>query len=120
LRPRPQKKTIIEVCQIVDTVFIKDQRVGQRADLQESVPVHRVAGQVRHFQAKHDAGPVQADLSRPLLESSAIGDGGARRPEIGTDDYDPVERPSLRNGLLPNRKVPLRGSWLSPFGADRE
>ena len=105
---QPQKKTIIEVRRIVDTIFIKDQRVGQRADLQASVPVHRVPGQSRYFQAEHDAGPHQADLGYQPLESFAIGGGGARLPQIRIDDDDPVQRPSQRDGLLSKRILPLR------------
>ncbi len=93
---------------IVDAVFIKDQAVGQRGDLQESVPVHRVPGQERHFQAEHDAGPRQADLGYQSSESFAIGGRGARLPQIRIADNDPVQWPPQSDGLLPKRILPLR------------
>ena len=93
---------------IVDAIFVQDQRVGQRADLQEPVPVHRVPGQTRHLQAEHDAGPRQADLGHQPLESFAIGGRGARLPQIRIDDDDPIQRPSQRDSLLPKRILPLR------------
>ena len=67
-----QQETIVEVCRIVDAVFIQDQRVSQRTDLQQAMPVHRVAGQARDFQAQHDSGPAQTDLAHQPLESFAI------------------------------------------------
>ena len=79
---------------IVDAVFIENQRVGQRADLQQAMPVHRVSRQARDFQAEHDAGAAQADFGHQPLESFAIGGRGARLAQISIDDDDAVQRAS--------------------------
>ena len=57
-----QQQAIIEMRGIVHPVFIQDERVGQRADLQEPMPVRRVAREARDLQA-HD------DPARPMPTS---------------------------------------------------
>jgi hypothetical protein len=47
----PEQEPVIEVAGIVDAILIHDQRIAQRADLQESVPVAVVAGESRDLQS---------------------------------------------------------------------
>ncbi len=103
-----QEQAIIEMRRIVDAVFIKNQGVGQRADLQQAMPVHRVSSQSRDFQAEHDSGSPQTDLGHQPLESFAIGGRGARLPQIRIDHDDSVQRPTQRDSVLPERVLPLR------------
>jgi hypothetical protein len=42
---QPEQQAIIEMRGIVEAVLIQDQRLRQRADLEEPMPVHRVARQ---------------------------------------------------------------------------
>ena len=60
----------------------------ERADLQQPVPVGRVARQARDLQPQHDPGAAHADLGDQLLEALAVHRRGARLAEIGVDDDD--------------------------------
>ena len=53
---QPEQQAVVEVRRIVDAVFVEDQGVGQRADLEQAVPVGRVARQARDLQPQHDPG----------------------------------------------------------------
>ena len=52
---QPEQKAIVEMRGIVDAVFVEDEGIGQRADLQQPVPVCIVPRQARDFQAQHDS-----------------------------------------------------------------
>jgi hypothetical protein len=48
LRHRPlqaEKQAVVEVHRVIKTVFVQDQRPSERADLQQPVPIARVARQ---------------------------------------------------------------------------
>jgi hypothetical protein len=46
LPPRTRAlQAIIEMCRVINAIFIEDQRVGERADLQQAMPVHRISSQ---------------------------------------------------------------------------
>jgi hypothetical protein len=49
-----QQQTIVEVRRIVESILIEDERVGERAQFQQTMPICGVARQARHFQAEHD------------------------------------------------------------------
>jgi hypothetical protein len=56
----PESEAIVEAGRIVDAVFVRNERRGQRAQLDEAVPVGRVARKTRDLQAHDDAGACQA------------------------------------------------------------
>jgi hypothetical protein len=95
-----QQETIIEVCWIIHAVFIKNERVGQSADLQQPVPVGGVSRQAGNFQAQHDASFAQADFGNQLLKPFPIHSRGAGLPEIGVDDDDVLHGPAQGDGML--------------------
>ena len=66
-----EQEAIVEAGWIVDAVFIEDEGRGQRAQLDEAVPVGRVAGKTRDFQAHDDAGLAERHLADELLEAVA-------------------------------------------------
>src|SRR5215469_594057 len=103
-----QQQAIVEMRRIVDAVFIEDQGVSQRADLQQAMPVHRVPSQTRDLQAEHDSSPPQTDLGHQPLESFAIGSRGALLSQICIDHDDSVQRPTYRDSVFPQRVLPLR------------
>ena len=49
-----QQQAIVEVRRIVQPVLIEDERVGQRAQLKQPMPVGGVARQPRYFKTEHD------------------------------------------------------------------
>ena len=83
---------------VVDAVLVEDQGIAQRTDLEQAVPVGRVARQARDFEPEHDSGASHPDLGDQLLESFAVRGRGARLAEIGIDDDDPLV------GLSPARR----------------
>ena len=98
---QPQEKPVVEVLRAVDPVFIDNQRVGQRADLQQPVPVCGVARQARDLEPEHDAGMSHAHLAHELLETFPV---DARCPglaKVAVDHPDPLHRPAQRHRPLP-------------------
>ena len=59
---QPEQQPVVELARVIQAVLVADQGAGQRADLQQPVPVGVVAGQPGHFQAEHDPGPAHADV----------------------------------------------------------
>ena len=92
---------------VVDPILIEDQRVRQRADLEQPVPVGRVPGQARDLEAEHDAGVAQAHFGDQPLKSLPIGRRRARLPEVRVDDDDVLQRPAQGDGMLAQGVLPL-------------
>lgn len=46
-----EQQTVIEVARIVEAILVKDERLSQRTDLEEAMPVSGVTGQARDFEA---------------------------------------------------------------------
>ena len=88
-----EQQPVVEVAGIVDAVLVEDQRVAQRGDLQQAVPVGRVARQPRHLEPEHDSGAAHADLRDQALEPVAV-PVGARLAEIGVDHHHALGRPA--------------------------
>ena len=95
----PEQKAVVEVRRVVDAILIEDERVGERADLEQAVPVGGVARKARDLETHHDARPAHAHLRHESLEAFAIG-GRPRLPLVAVDDDDPFEWPSERDGAL--------------------
>jgi hypothetical protein len=47
---QPEQEAIIELSRIIDAILIQDQRIGQGAQLDEPMPVGRVARQPGNLQ----------------------------------------------------------------------
>jgi len=69
----PQQHPIVEVLRVIQAVFVADQRAGQRADLQQPMPVSVVPGQAGAFQAQHDPGLAEGDIGDQPLEAFPVG-----------------------------------------------
>ena len=102
-----QQQAVVEVRRIVDAVLVEDQGIGQRAELQQAMPVGGVARQARHLQAHDDPGMSQAHLGDQALEALAIGRTGARLPEVGIDDDHLLLPPPERDGASLQRILAL-------------
>ena len=71
LRHRPlqsQHQAVVEISGVIHPVGVGDQRVGDRAQVQQLIPVGVVTGQPRHLNAQHDPHPAQTDIGDQLLE----------------------------------------------------
>ncbi len=72
---KAQKESVIEPARVIQTVLVQDQCLGQRADLQQPLPIGVVAGQPRHLQADDDARLAHADIGHQALEALAVSCG---------------------------------------------
>ena len=68
-----QKEAVVEVCRVVDAILIENQRVGQRADFQEPMPVRGVSRQTRDLKSHHDTRAAHTDLHHEPLKAFAVG-----------------------------------------------
>ena len=75
-----EQKPVIKIRRIVDAILIEDQCIGQRADLQQSVPVRVVPRQARDLQSHDDARAAHAYRSDQVLKTFAP---GRRAPRPG-------------------------------------
>jgi hypothetical protein len=98
-----EQQPVVELAGIVEAVLVADQRRGQRADLQQPVPVGVVAGQPGHLQAEYDPGPAHADLGDQVLEAFPVGGTGTGVPLVGVDGDDLGGGPAQRGGALAQR-----------------
>ena len=71
-----EQQSVVEIGGRVDPVRVGDQRAGQRAQIQELMPVRARARQPRDLQRKDHADMPQADLGRELAKP----DPGVRPP----------------------------------------
>ena len=103
-----QQQAVVEVRGIVDAILVEDEGVSECADLQQPVPVGRVAGQARHLQPEDDARAAQPDIGDEVLEAGAIDGGSPRLAEVGVDDDHAFRGPAQRDGPLPEAVLALR------------
>src|SRR5205807_7296986 len=78
----------------VESVFVQDQRVCERADLQQPVPVGAVASQPRNLQPHHDAGLAQSHIGHQSLKALSLRRRGPRLSLVLVDDHDALLRPA--------------------------
>jgi len=85
---------------VVHAALVADDRLGQRTDLEQVVPVGAVASEARDFQAQHDSRVAEADFRDQLLEAAAV----MRRAGlslIAVDGDDVIGRPTeIPRGLV--------------------
>ena len=55
-----QHQTVVVVARVIQAVGVGDQGVGQRAQIQQVIPVGVTPGQARHLLAQH-----QSDVAQP-------------------------------------------------------
>jgi len=77
---------------VVDAVGVGDQRVGQRAQIQQLVPRRVVARQPRDLDPEHEPDPTQADVGDQPLEPVATV-GALARPALVLIDHDDLGGP---------------------------
>jgi hypothetical protein len=95
------------VRRVVHAVLVENQRARQCADLEQTMPVGRVARESRYLEAHHDPGTAHADLGDQALETLAIDGRRAGLTEVGVDHDDSLEWPTERDRALPQVVLPL-------------
>ena len=109
-----EQKAIVELGRIVDAVFIEDEGCGQGAQLDEAMPIGRVAGEPRDFQAHDDAGLAERHLADEFLEAVARRRARSGLAEIAIDDMNVLDRPACGDRAITQRILALR--TLAVFG----
>ena len=96
-----EHQPVVEIRRVVDAVGVGDQRVGQRAQVQQLIPVGVVAGQPADLDAEDDAHSSQADIGDQILEPfptrrlrPRTGPGPYRSP--APDAHPNPKRPHVR------------------------
>src|SRR3982750_4413792 len=89
----PKQQTVVIGGRIVNAVSVSDQRVAQRADLQELMPVATGAGQTGHLYPEHQADPPQTNLGHQPLKARPPLGGGAGAAEIVINNGHALARP---------------------------
>jgi len=114
LRLQAQQEAVVETLQVVDPVGVDDRRVGQRAELEQTLEVRVGARQPRDLQAEDRTHLAQADPPDQLLVPLprlrvATGD-----PQIAVDDEDPLVLPAELGRLVRERVLTLGRADVEP------
>ena len=103
-----EQEPVVKLARIVESVFIKDERVSQSANLQKAMPIGAVASQAGHLQPHHDARFAQAHLGNQTLKALAINGRSARLALVMINDDNPFLRPTQGQSALAQPILPLR------------
>ena len=114
-----EQQPVVEVCRVIETVLVADQRAGERGDLQQAVPVGVVARQPGDLESEHDPGLPKPDVGDEPLEPLAIGGAGAGLSLVGVDHDDLLDRPAELDRALAQRVLALRGLGVGVHLAQR-
>ena len=103
-----EQQTIVEVRRIVHPILIEDQRIGQRADLQQAMPVRVVPRQARDLQSHDDAGAAHAHIGHQMLKALAPDRRRAGLALIAIHHDDLIFAPAERDGSAAQSVLALR------------
>lgn len=95
-----EQEPIVELGRIVDAVFVANEGCGQCAQLDEAVPIGRVAREPRDLQAHDDAGLAERHLADEFLEAVAFCCARAGLAEIAIDDTNGLGGPACGDRLI--------------------
>ena len=105
--------------------FVEDQGIGERANLDQAMPIGRVAGEPAHLESHDHACSAQSDFRNEPLKTLALLGRYARLAEVRVDHLYAFQRPSechlclaktaSRMNLGELATVLLRKDWNSTF-----
>ena len=104
----PEQQAVVEAGRIVDAVLVEDEGRGQRAQLDQPMPIGRVARQAGDLEAHDDAGLAERDFADEFLEAVARGGAGSGLAEVAVDDVDALGRPACGDRAITQRILALR------------
>jgi hypothetical protein len=73
---------------------VRDERVGNAAQVEQSIPVGIIASETRYLQAEDDADAPETDFSGHVSKAGALHDSGTGDTEVMIDDLDLLARPT--------------------------
>ena len=104
-----QQQPVVVLGRVIDAVQVAQQRPGQRAQLQQLMPLPARPGQPGHLDAQHDAHMIQPHLrDQPREARTRVGAGG-RMPQVLIDHQHPRRRPPQRDRALGQPVLQPRG-----------
>jgi hypothetical protein len=103
---QPEQQPVVEIARRVDPIGIADQRPGQRAQIDQLMPVRRGAREPRDLQRQKQTDVPQADIRDQLLEPQPPVGRGARPAGVLIDDHDRRGRPPQLDRPLTQRVLP--------------
>ena len=95
-----EEEPIIEVGGVVEAILIADDSGGERAELQEVLPIDTVASESRDLDPEHDAGVAEGDFADEVLKAIAVVGVFGRMSQVGIDNVYVVERPAERERAI--------------------
>jgi hypothetical protein len=78
---------------VVDPLRVAEQRIAQRTDLKQLVPIATGAGEAGHFHAEHHADAPQSNLGHETLKPKTPLRWRSRAPLVFVDHQDAFPRP---------------------------
>src|SRR5712692_5245845 len=97
---QPEQEPVVEVCRIIDSILIENERASQRTQLEQPVPVGGVPSQTRNLQPHHQTCLAESNLADKLLKTVPSSRLRARFAKIAIEDVYAFERPSQRHGAI--------------------
>ena len=104
-----QQQPVVVLGRVINAVQVAQQRPGQRAQLQQLMPLPARPGQPGHLDAQHDPHMIQPYLGdQPREARTRVGAGG-RMPQVLIDHQHPRRRPPQRDRALGQPVLQPRG-----------
>ena len=95
-----EQQAVVEARWIVDAILVEDQCVGERADLQQTMPVGIVPGQTRDLEPHNHARMSHADIGDQALKTFAPNCRCARLALVVVDDDNLIVAPAQGCGTI--------------------
>src|SRR5687768_16433212 len=102
-----KNQPIIKMSWVVNSIFIENKRIHERANFEEPMPVRRIACEPRNFQTHDDASSTHTHFRHQSLKAFAVCRGGSGLSEVGVDDDNLSYRPSECDCALPEIILPF-------------
>ena len=103
-----EQEPVVEVCRIIDSILIENERAGQRTQLDQPMPVCGVPGQARDLQPHHQACLAKGDLTDQFLKPVPAGRLCTRLTEIAVEYVNTFKRPAQRDRAITQGILALR------------
>lgn len=95
-----QQQPIVVGRRVVDPLGIADQRLTDRADVEQMAPIPVAPRNARHVETENQADLSQRRPGNHLVEAGALAAAGRGLAQILGEDGDPLGRPAQRDGAL--------------------
>ena len=109
-----KQQPVVEIARIVAAVFVDDQRAGQRAYLDQPIPIGVGAAQSGAFQSKDRSHFAQRYIGHQLLEVVATIRRRRGNRLVPVENSRPDRRPSKRNSFVFQSILPFGALLMMP------